>query len=71
MKIEYFEGTDTLYIDIKETVSSESKEISKGIIADYDSEGNLTGIEIDNAKSVVNLSSLETKALPVKELMMT
>ena len=28
MKIEYFKDTDTLYIDIKETTSVETKEIS-------------------------------------------
>jgi len=53
MKIEYFAETDTLYIDIKETTSVESKEISNGILLDCDVNGHLTGIEIDNAKNVV------------------
>jgi uncharacterized protein YuzE len=70
MKIEYFAETDTLYIDIKETTSVESKEISNGILLDYDVNGNLTGIEIDNAKNVVNLSKFEAKSLPITDLVM-
>jgi uncharacterized protein YuzE len=50
MKLEYFPDTDTLYIDIKETTSVKSKEISDGIVLDFDDSGQLTGIEIDNAK---------------------
>ncbi len=49
MKIEYYPETDTLYIDIKDTESVDSKEISSGIVLDFDVEGNLTGIEINNA----------------------
>ncbi|MGA2298777.1 MAG: DUF2283 domain-containing protein [FCB group bacterium] len=68
MKLEYFNETDTLYIDIKDTPSVESREISNGIVLDFDSEGNLTGIEIDNAKKVANLSKIETKSLPLNDL---
>ncbi|MBM2814257.1 MAG: hypothetical protein HW421_1019 [Ignavibacteria bacterium] len=71
MKFEYFNETDTLYIDIKDTPSVESKEISHGIVLDFDSEGNLTGIEIDNARNVANLSKIETKSLPLNDLIFT
>ena len=54
MKFEYYPETDTLYIDIKDTSSFESKEISNGIVLDFDETGQLTGIEIDNAKKVAN-----------------
>ena len=68
MKFEYYPETDTLYIDIKDTVSFESKEISNGIVLDFDESGQLTGIEIDNAKKVANLSKIETKSLPLRDL---
>jgi uncharacterized protein YuzE len=64
MKFEYFPDTDTLYIELKESTSIDSKEISDGIVLDFDSSGHLTGIEIDNAKKVINLSKIETKSLP-------
>jgi uncharacterized protein YuzE len=70
MKFEYFKDTDTLYIDIKETTSVESKEISQGVVLDYDAEGNLTGIEIDNAHKVANLTKIETVALPLNDLVL-
>jgi len=70
MEIEYFKDTDTLYIDIKETQSVESQEVSRGIVLDFDSDGNLTGIEIDNAQKVVNLSKIEAKSLPISDFVM-
>lgn len=68
MKFEYYPDTDTLYIDIKDTPSIETKEIAKGISLDFDANGYLTGIEIDNAKKVANLTKIETKSLPLKDL---
>jgi uncharacterized protein YuzE len=68
MKIEFYPETDTLYIDIMDTESVDSKEISSGIVLDYDIKGNLTGIEIDNARNNVNLSKIETKSILLKDL---
>lgn len=68
MRYEYYSETDTLYIDIKDTKSIESKEISNGIVLDFDEYGQLTGIEIDNAKKVANISKIESKTLPINEL---
>lgn len=69
MKIEYYTGTDTIYIDLKETPSVESAEISLGVVVDYDEQGDATGIEIDNAKERINLSKIETKSLTLKDLL--
>jgi uncharacterized protein YuzE len=49
MKVNYFPETDSLYIDLSERPSAESREISDGVVLDYDDEGNLVGIDIDNA----------------------
>ncbi|MBI2860313.1 MAG: DUF2283 domain-containing protein [Chloroflexi bacterium] len=65
MKINYYPETDSLYIDLSEKASSESKEISEGIVLDYDSEGNLVGIDIDNASKKVQLKELSLKKLPI------
>jgi uncharacterized protein YuzE len=48
MKLSYYPDTDSLYIDLSERPSVESREISEGIVLDYDTEGNLVGIDIDN-----------------------
>ena len=58
MKLAYYPDTDSLYIDLAERSSSESREISEGVVLDYDAEGNLVGIDIDNASRKVQLGQL-------------
>ena len=64
MKLNYYPETDSLYIDLSEKTSMESKEISDGIILDYDAEGSLVGIDIDNASKKVQLKELILSRLP-------
>ena len=64
MKLNYFPETDSLYIDLAEKPSAESREISEGVVFDYDSLGNLVGIDIDNASSKVDLKRLVLSKLP-------
>jgi uncharacterized protein YuzE len=65
MKINYYPETDSLYIDLSEKTSTESREISEGVVLDYDSEGNLVGIDIDNASTKVQLKELSLRKLPI------
>jgi uncharacterized protein YuzE len=64
MKVNYFPDTDSLYIDLSERPSAESREISEGVVLDYDREGNLVGIDIDNASTKVELDKLVVSKLP-------
>lgn len=65
MKLNYYPETDSLYIDLSERPSADSKEISEGVVLDYDAEGNLVGIDIDNASKKVQLKELTLRKLPV------
>jgi uncharacterized protein YuzE len=67
MKISYYPDTDSLYIDLSEQPSAESREISEGIVLDYDAEGQLVGIDIDNASKKVELKTLTLNKLPASE----
>ena len=58
MKLNYHPDTDSLYIDLSEQPSAESREISEGVVLDYDAQGNLVGIDIDNASRKVQLEHL-------------
>ena len=58
MKLAYYPATDSLYIDLSERASVESREVSEGIVLDYDAEGSLVGIDIDNASHKVQLQRL-------------
>jgi uncharacterized protein YuzE len=64
MKLNYYPETDSLYIDLSEKPSIDSKEISEGIVLDYDAEGNLVGIDIDNASKKDHLKELTLSKLP-------
>ncbi|MBK5102250.1 MAG: DUF2283 domain-containing protein [Desulfobacteraceae bacterium] len=64
MKLNYYPETDSLYIDLSEKPSVESKEISEGLVLDYDAEGNLVGIDIDNASKKVQLNELTLSRVP-------
>lgn len=63
MKLAYHKDTDSLYIDLSEQVSVESREISDGVVLDYDASGDLVGIDIDNASRKVQLDQLELSGL--------
>ncbi len=65
MKLHYYPETDTLYIDLADRPGSDSQEIAPGVVLDFDQEGNLVGIDIDRASTIVNLTRLEAEALPL------
>ena len=66
MKFNYYPETDSLYINLSEQPSVESQEISEGILLDYDAEGRLVGIDIDNASNKVEMEKLILSKLPGK-----
>jgi uncharacterized protein YuzE len=49
MKVKYFQDTDTLYIEFKTNVVSESKDLDEDTILDLDNKGNICGITIEHA----------------------
>ena len=71
MKFHYYQDTDSLYLDLSEKKSVDSKEIAAGVVLDLDSEGHVVGIDIDHASQVVNLSKLETKGIPLEQFSFT
>lgn len=64
MKLNYYPDTDSLYIDLSGRTSVESREISEGVVLDYDAGGKLVGIDIDNASTKVDLRKLIVSRLP-------
>lgn len=64
MKLNYHPETDSLYIDLADGPSAESREVSSGVVLDFDAKGNLVGIDIDNASIKVNLAKLTLTDMP-------
>ena len=66
MKLNYFPDTDSLYIELAEHTSVESREVAEGVVLDYGAGGNLVGIDIDNASTKVDMGILKLSNLPGK-----
>ena len=64
MKLHYYPETDSLYIDLTGTPGTEAREIAGGLVADFDGTGNIVGLDIDQASTKLDLSKVETIALP-------
>jgi uncharacterized protein YuzE len=66
MKFNYYKETDSLYIDLSEKKSVDSREVAPGVVADFDETGAIVGIDIDHASKIVNLRRIESDSLPLK-----
>jgi uncharacterized protein YuzE len=64
MKLHYYPETDSLYIELKPTPGTEAREIVEGLVVDFDAEGDVVGLDIDHASKKLDLSVIETVALP-------
>jgi uncharacterized protein YuzE len=67
MKIKYYPEMDSLYIDLSEKTSVDSQEIVEGVVVDFDENGNIVGIDIDNASRKLALKNLIIERLPVEQ----
>jgi len=66
MKLRYFPDTDSLYIDLAERPSADSREVTPGVVLDFDATGALVGIDIDRASLHLDLSGLVAGSVPVE-----
>ena len=64
MKLHYYPETDSLYIELKDTPGAQVREIAEGLVIDLDADGNVVGLDIDHASRKLDLSRVETIALP-------
>jgi uncharacterized protein YuzE len=71
MIFQYFSDTDMLYIKLVDTISTESEEVSPGIVLDFDEQNRVIGVEIEDASKYIDLSRLELKSLPITNVIFT
>jgi uncharacterized protein YuzE len=64
MKLTYYSDTDSLYVEFTERPSVESTEIAAGVVVDFDGQGRVVGIDIDNARNKVDLDRVVVSAVP-------
>lgn len=65
MKLNYYSETDSLYIDLSHRPSVDLREVAPGVVLDFDEQGRLVGIDIDNASKILDLTKLETESVPL------
>jgi uncharacterized protein YuzE len=68
MKLYYYPETDSLYIELKAAPGAETREVTRGLNVDLDAAGEVVGFDIDDASRRLDLTTLETIALPVKAI---
>jgi uncharacterized protein YuzE len=64
MKLQYSRDTDNFHFELNSKPFTESHQIANDVVADFDADGNLVGINIDHASQRMDLRLLETKAIP-------
>ena len=68
MQIHYYADTDSLYIDLSDATSADSREVAPGVVLDLDAENRSVGIDIDQTSNIVDLTRLKADALPVSKV---
>ena len=66
MKLLYYADTDSLYIDLANRPSTDSREVTPGVVLDFDAAGALVGIDIDRASRHLDLATLRGGSVPVE-----
>ena len=56
MKIQYFEDTDTLLIELKDSPVAETRDLDEDTVLDVDASGNVCAITIEHASKRTALS---------------
>ncbi len=55
MKVKYFQDTDTLYIEFKESEVAETRDLDENTLLDLDKHGNICAITVEHAKDRANI----------------
>ena len=68
MKLHYYPETDSLYVEYKARPGADTNEGTEGLNVDIDADGEVVGFDIDQASRCLDLSTLETEALPLHSI---
>ena len=51
MKVKYFEGTDTFYVELSDSAVAETEELNENIYVDIDANGRVVSLTIEHART--------------------
>lgn len=55
MKIQYFQDTDTLYIEFRHVEIVETRDLDENSLLDFDRDGKICGITIEHARNCAEI----------------
>jgi uncharacterized protein YuzE len=63
MKVQYFEDTDTLYIEFRDRDIAQSKDLDENTVLDVDADGNVCAITFEHASSRTDVHRLTVEGI--------
>lgn len=66
MKFNYYQDTDSLYIELSANPSTDSRVIADGLVIDFDKNGQVVGFDIDSASKIANLAKFEIEGFGIQ-----
>jgi uncharacterized protein YuzE len=63
MKVQYFEDTDTLYIEFREGDIAESRDLDENTTLDTDSQGNICAITFEHTSQRTDIRHLTIEGI--------
>jgi uncharacterized protein YuzE len=63
MKVKYFEDTDTLYIEFRDSDIAESKDLDENTVLDVDAQGNVCAITFEHASQRTDIGHLTVEGI--------
>ena len=63
MKMSYFQDTDTLYIEFKESPVAETKDLDENTLLDVDETGQIIAITLEHASDRTDISQLSLSGI--------
>ncbi len=63
MKVKYFDDTDTLYIEFRDSEIVESKDLDENTVLDVDANGNVCAITFEHASQRTDVRQLTVEGI--------
>lgn len=63
MKVKYFEETDTLYVEFRNDVIAESRELDENTVLDVDAKGDVCAITSEHASERTDVQRLSVEGM--------
>ncbi|NJN71752.1 MAG: DUF2283 domain-containing protein [Limnothrix sp. RL_2_0] len=63
MKIQYFQDTDTLYLEFNQNPIEETKDVNENMLVDLDRDGKVCAITIEHAQNLTNLNAFSFETI--------